>query len=99
MGSLRRFGLVDAVRGARGGYRLRRPADGITLMEVAGLFDPVDAKPECILRSGRIYSDDAPCPVYQEWKVVRETYRCFLSRTTLSEMAWPEVKPVERRIH
>ena len=34
LAALRRAGLIEAVRGAGGGYRLARPADQITLAEV-----------------------------------------------------------------
>jgi Rrf2 family protein len=36
---LRDAGLVEAIRGRRGGFRLARPADGMSLAEVIAAFD------------------------------------------------------------
>jgi len=43
--TLGRAGLVDSVRGARGGYRFAGNARRVTLMDVIGLFEDIGAPP------------------------------------------------------
>lgn len=42
-----RAGLVDSTRGARGGYRLARPAEGITLREIVAVLEGAPALSAC----------------------------------------------------
>ena len=44
--TLGRAGLVDSVRGARGGYRFAGNAKRLTLMDVVQLFENVHASPQ-----------------------------------------------------
>src|SRR5690606_21922294 len=56
---LRRAGIVDSVRGARGGYKLARPLDEIDALEVVELLEGSVAPVRCIddathcMRTGR----------------------------------------------
>src|ERR1051326_1741278 len=57
--TLRNAGLVETTRGSGGGYRLRRTADEIHLIDVVELFEEISrTKPPCFLgrKIGR-----APC--------------------------------------
>ena len=54
MADLARAGLVLSTPGRHGGYRLARPADGITLLEVIDAVEGDDRHYDCVLR-------DAPC--------------------------------------
>ena len=48
--TLRNAGLVDTTRGSGGGYRLRRSAADIRLIDVVELFEDVSrSKPSCFL--------------------------------------------------
>ena len=68
LGALRRAGVLDASRGPRGGFRLARPADRITVGEVVAPFAPPGDR-RCLL--GR---DDCgtgnPCPAHEQWSKV-----------------------------
>src|SRR6266567_4176459 len=56
---LRNAGLVDTARGSGGGYRLRRPANEIYLIDVVELFEEISRmKPSCFL--GRVSWDVFP---------------------------------------
>lgn len=85
---LKRVGIVDAVRGTGGGYRLRKPPESIHLVEVVRLFDPARANPECLLGGGRECSDQEPCPAHHAWREVRRTFIDFLDGTTLDEISF-----------
>ena len=51
--TLGRAGLVDSVRGARGGYRFAGNARRVTLMDVIALFEDIGAPPLRARRSRR----------------------------------------------
>jgi Rrf2 family protein len=84
---LKRAGLVDATRGSGGGYRLARPADGIRLMEVVGIFEGNHESVACILGGGRRCSSLDPCPAHLKYHKVRNAYFDFLETTTLAEIS------------
>src|SRR5436305_10348573 len=68
MARLRKAGLVESRRGARGGYLLSRPATEITMAEVVGALEGSIAPIECItedadggLTCTREATDDRVC--------------------------------------
>lgn len=87
---LKRAGIVSAVRGTGGGYRMSRAADEVKLVEVVSLFDPPRANPGCLLASQGECSDNNPCAAHERWCQVRATYESFLESTTVAEFAKPE---------
>jgi Rrf2 family protein len=84
--TLRNGGLLEAMRGINGGYRLLRKAEEIRLLEVVELFEGLRAKPNCLLRATRDCSDEGACSAHGSWKTVRETYIHFLENTTIAEL-------------
>ena len=52
MGDLAAAGLVEATTGRAGGYRLARPADAITLLEVVEAVEGDSRRRNCVLRGG-----------------------------------------------
>jgi len=83
---LRNAGLVRATRGAKGGYRLARPADRVRLIDVVEVFDAVRARPECLMGQGECNERQA-CAAHHAWKGVRDVYLQFLENTTLDNIA------------
>ena len=85
---LRNAGLVDTTRGSGGGYRLRRPANEIYLIDVVELFEEISrTKPCCFLGRTRACSDDVPCTAHSLWRDLQATYLGFLASTPLSAIA------------
>ncbi len=85
-----RQGVVDSTRGARGGYRLARRPEDVTVAEViAALEGPIgvtecgqsDHEHDCEL-SGR-------CFVRGNWQRINEAIAHALHQITLAEMAQP----------
>lgn len=74
---LRREGLVAAERGPRGGYRLSRPADQISVQEIFELFEP----------TGRIEKGTAADPAKSVWQQVEKAVRATLTAATLQTLA------------
>jgi Rrf2 family protein len=86
--SLRNAGLVDTTRGAGGGYRLRRPANDIHLIDIVELFEEVSrTHPTCFLGRTRACSENKPCTAHFAWKGLQAEYVRFLVSTTLSAIA------------
>ena len=90
---LRKAGLVESRRGARGGYLLARPADDITMAEVVEALEGAIAPIECITADpdgqivcSRETDPGHACPTKLLWTRVRFSIVRTLQDTTLSEL-------------
>jgi Rrf2 family protein len=80
--TLGRAGLVDSVRGARGGYRFAGNARRVTLMDVIGLFEDIGAPPRRARRSRR----PAELALEQVLREIDDTARATFGSVTLDTM-------------
>ncbi len=78
-------GLVEARTGRTGGYRLARPPDGITLLDVLAVAEPGDEIPRCVLR-GIPCGVDGRCAVHDTFDEARVAFRTRLARTSLADV-------------
>lgn len=86
--TLRNAGLVDTTRGSGGGYRLRKPANEIYLIDVVELFEEISrTRPACFLGRTRPCSDATPCTAHAAWRDLQAEYLGFLVSTPLSAIA------------
>jgi Rrf2 family transcriptional regulator, iron-sulfur cluster assembly transcription factor len=86
--ALRNAGLVETARGSGGGYRLRKPANEIYLIDVVELFEEISiTKPSCFLGRSRPCSATTPCTAHFAWQGVLGAYLGFLTSTSLSAIA------------
>ncbi len=92
--ALRNAGILATARGTGGGYRLRKPAASIRLIDIVALFDGARAKPACLL-GGKECSDEEPCSAHGTWREIREAYVQFLESTTLASIAQAEKRQGE----
>ncbi len=85
-GKLRRAGLLEGIRGPTGGYRLSKPADQITVMQI---LDAVDASLEMsVCEKERDCCDgEGECITFDLWDRLNEEMRRFLSGITLKGLA------------
>lgn len=78
--------FLQSFKGPVGGFRLRRPADQITLYDVVTAIDGVDNIERCAMGwnscGGAIL-----CPMHPRWIVVRAQIVEFLKTTTLADIA------------
>ena len=82
---LRRAGVVESVRGARGGYRLARRPDRITALEVVELLEGSVAPVSCIDDEdtcGRV----GACSTEPLWREVDQAVRRVLDGTSLADL-------------
>ncbi len=77
-------GVLEATRGARGGYRLTRGSDEVTVADVVRAFEEVTLPKVCLL--GGCCDPADPCTAHLrrlEWNAARDG---ILAATTLAEL-------------
>ncbi|HYZ31443.1 MAG TPA: SUF system Fe-S cluster assembly regulator [Crenalkalicoccus sp.] len=84
---LAQAGLVEGLRGARGGYRLVRPLEGLPLSEVIVAFDGPIALTACVDGGAGQCETEAVCPVRGRWDPVNRAIRDALSGITIADLA------------
>lgn len=90
MKSLARAGIVESLRGKKGGYKLARPASRITVAElIAALEGPV-AMTECSLGTACECDIELRCPVRTNWKRINEVVRQALDSVSLQDLIQDE---------
>jgi len=84
--ALRTAGLVTSERGSRGGYRLARPADEITALDI---YTALDGDLELIACAARpeqcAYRED--CATVGLWREMEDAIRTVLAGKTLKVLA------------
>lgn len=91
---LRRGGLVDSVRGPGGGYRLARPADQITVVDVLSAVDEtVSALHTGAGASGGLSGSRAQSLTNRLWEGLSAHVYVFLHQTRLSDVVGNGLKP------
>jgi FeS assembly SUF system regulator len=82
-------GLVEGLRGARGGYRLTRPLSGLKLTEVIAAIDGPIALTACVDSAVGLCEAENTCPVRGRWDPVNRALRDALSGITIADLAPP----------
>ena len=78
--------LIEAKRGYRGGFRLARPADRITLLDVAEAVEGESWQPRCLLGLEEC-SVERACPTHAFWSKERLRIESELKSRTLKDVA------------
>jgi Rrf2 family protein len=92
---LRRSGFIRSVRGARGGYKLGRPVEKITALEVVEALEGSLAPVIC-LDDPQSCWQTGNCSTETLWKKVDDAMRGVLLHTTLQDLI-EERKQIEAR--
>jgi FeS assembly SUF system regulator len=90
---LQRHGLVDSTRGLHGGYRLARPAEDITAVQVLDALEGPVALTECASHPNQC-GIESSCGVNRAWQKVNAAIRSTLSDITLLELAGLAAEPI-----
>ena len=90
---LARRELLISHRGAKGGYRLARPADRISVAQIIEAVEGPIAITECVDDTPGECVQEPVCPVRSNWNRINSAVRDALGRITLQEMTHP-VSPV-----
>jgi len=93
---LEKAGLVTSAEGVRGGYRLARPADQITILEVVDvlesekqLFRCREVRANCVLYSGAppVWAIRGTCSIHALMREAESAMRDVLGSRTLADLA------------
>jgi Rrf2 family protein len=87
--------ILDSRRGAKGGYRLRRPAAQITLSEVVAASHRTDADPLPCMIEARDCDCADPCAMHEFVAQTEEAMLRRLTKTTLASFK-KTIPPPER---
>lgn len=90
LGDLRRVGIVEAQRGASGGYRLARDPAKITLAEVVRATEGPLAAVRGLPPEDTLYPGPA-APLTQVWVALRASLRDVLEATTIANILTDEL--------
>ena len=91
---LRRYGLVDSVRGPNGGYRLARPATEIRIVDILKALDEtMDALHKGAGASGGVSGSRAQSVTNRLWEVMSAQVYVFLHQTRLSDILFDQMVP------
>lgn len=85
---LTRGGLVESLRGARGGYKLARRADAITVADVIAAIDGPIGLTQCSVHKGDC-AVESHCGVRSNWRLISSAIHQALQSVTLADMAKP----------
>ena len=80
-------GLVVSQRGARGGYRLTRPLDLVSVADVIAAIEGPIALTACVEHSPSACEAEGCCPVRGRWDPVNAAVREALESVTLAKLA------------
>lgn len=83
-------GLVEGLRGAKGGYRLARPLAAIPLTEVIVAFDGPIALTACVDGGDGTCQSEGGCALRGRWDTVNAAIRDALAGITVADLAPPE---------
>ena len=81
-------GLLESLRGAKGGYRLARTPEAITVAEIVHALEGPIALMECTAGPGHC-EVEARCTVSEPWHRINRAVHDALSRVTLADLARP----------
>lgn len=81
--TLARAGIVASVKGPGGGFALALPPKSVTLIDVVNCIDGNVDFNRCAVGLVEC-SDTSPCPLHDQWKVLRESIKWYLGRNNLA---------------
>ena len=94
---LAQAGLVAGFRGSNGGYRLARPASGISLVEIVEAMEGPLGMTECSLHAGACGIEHS-CGVRANWRRINDVVADALRGVSLAQMLAPPPQRTRKAI-
>ena len=93
MGMLRKAGLVNGIRGARGGYELALAPEDIRVGDVIRALEGPISPISCVDQNGASDCERSEtCPTRGLWKKLRDSMTEVLDSTTLADLCQESIK-------
>lgn len=83
---LNKSGIIEIVRGAKGGYKLLKPAEKITLFDVVEAVDPSFAVMECIKEGCPKIKSGYECKLHAEMIKIQTSVEALLKEKTIEDI-------------
>mgnify|MGYP001945684543 FL=1 len=83
---LTKAGLLESMKGPKGGVRFKQAGSEIYLVEIVAAIDGMDLLTECALGLPGC-GIATPCPLHDQWAEARDGIRLMLEKTSLTELA------------
>jgi FeS assembly SUF system regulator len=93
---LAKSGLIEATRGALGGYRLTRPGHAVTVRQVIEAIEGPIQMAECLDDGSTCCTTQKQCPLRGQWGPVNDAVTQALDGITLADMMAP---PEEKKLY
>lgn len=77
--------ILESQRGRRGGFRLNRNPERLSLLEIIEPFDRLESQRLCVLGQ-KVCSDETACPLHHTWKHSLNSFLHRLRTTTLADL-------------
>lgn len=84
-----RGGLLQAMRGARGGFRLARDAHEISVADIIGVVDGPIALTQCLEAGSSVCDLELLCPSRYAWGTINRAVREALENLSVADLLFP----------
>ncbi len=78
--------ILSSQKGPKGGFKLSKPPDEIALYHIVEAIDGTDLFSSCVLGFPKCSSTN-PCPMHEEWSVMRDRVYQMLAGKTISDIS------------
>lgn len=93
---LARAGIIEIIRGRKGGYRLRIPPEELSVLQVMEAMSGQMFLSPCVLDPENCRRSPL-CPVHETWAELRELIRQKLESTKFSDLVQREICLIDKR--
>jgi Rrf2 family iron-sulfur cluster assembly transcriptional regulator len=93
---LSKAGVLWSVRGANGGFKLKKPAHKITMREIIEAVEGPIALNRCLLKKGECEVEKM-CTLHPVWEEVQKRFLEILDRTTVEDLAGRRTRDGKKR--
>lgn len=83
---LTKSGILGALRGTRGGYRLARAPEAITIADIVVALDGPVAVTDCVDNQHGHCAAENHCAMRGQWNTINQAIRSALEAVTLADM-------------
>ena len=78
--------ILESRKGPGGGFALARSADQITLQDVVEAMEGAARAEQCVVGINKC-DPEQPCPMHDDWQLLRTRVEDYLRQTTIAEIA------------